>query len=226
MTETNKSVTIDEWLEQHKEELSRQFKESNHPFEDGALDFLKHIEQCARISLLPPGSNCLPIEEVEALRFSEERIRPAFIELVKCFIEPLRDAQPTLVEHGFDQIWKLLGAAFRIGTHATVTQGAKNFFMPQIERELGQRRAKGGGRKSGEARKAKAETTWKPHALDLAIQSRKANPTLSQEDLADAIFKKWGPDVQKIGRRSLIVFLSKKEQSGELQARKVWVNPA
>lgn len=94
------------------------------------------------------------------------------------------------------------------------------FFAPQIVSELHQDRAKSAGKKSGKSRKARAENTWKPHALQLAIATRKTNPTLSQESLADKILAKWGQDVQPIGRRSLIDFISQRERTGEIQKRK------
>lgn len=136
MTEMKATEAEDERRKRFHEEAVRSFTESAHPFEDGARSFLNHIESCGNISLMPPGCLCLPDDEYKALKYSTEAIRPAFDDLAKWFIEPLREKRPDMVEYGYEKLWVLIGAAFRVGTHGTVTEGAKNFYKPQIAAEM------------------------------------------------------------------------------------------
>jgi hypothetical protein len=74
------------------------------------------------------------------------------------------------------------------------------------------------GIKSGEARRAEAEETWKPHALKLAIAIRKEHKAISQVDLAGEIKLRW---TLVIGcpKTQLVPAISKWEQDGDLAKR-------
>ena len=55
-----------------------------------------------------------------------------------------------------------------------------------------------GGKLSGQARRNKAETTWKPHALELAKSVRLNKPHLSQEKLAAEIEFAWKLELEHL----------------------------
>lgn len=73
---------------------------------------------------------------------------------------------------------------------------------------------------SGASRRAKAEQTWKAHALELATAARASDPTLSQHRLADEIGFGWRLATKPPGHATLTAFISELEKSGRIQARK------
>lgn len=81
------------------------------------------------------------------------------------------------------------------------------------------RGAQKAGIESGNRRRAKAEKTWKAHALELAKQARKDDPTLSQHRLADEITFKWRLDIPPPGHTTLTNFISELEKANTLPPR-------
>lgn len=81
------------------------------------------------------------------------------------------------------------------------------------------RGAQKAGIESGNRRRAKAEMTWKTHALELAQQARKDDPTLSQHRLADEITFKWRLDIPPPGHTTLTNFISELEKANTLPRR-------
>lgn len=81
------------------------------------------------------------------------------------------------------------------------------------------RGAQKAGIESGNRRRAKAEKTWKAHALELAQQARKDDPSLSQHRLADEITFKWRLDTPPPGHTTLTNFISTLEKTGTLPRR-------
>jgi hypothetical protein len=79
--------------------------------------------------------------------------------------------------------------------------------------------AKKAGIESGNKRRAKADETWKPHALELAQKLREADPGLSQHRLADEISFKWKLDHAAPGHTTLTSFISQLEKAGTLPRR-------
>jgi hypothetical protein len=198
MSEKRLSEAEDEVRKRINEEAVSHFRESEHPFEDGARSFLNHIESCANISLMPPGSLCLPEDEYATLKFASEELRPAFDELVKWFIEPLRETQPSRCEYGYQQIGTLLGAAFHIGTHGTVTEGAKNYFRPQISDEIA----------------PEIIATTKKFQTQAAIEARRA-----PHEIIKTIIKKHANELWK----KKPSFNSNKSHTAEKYARRSWL---
>jgi hypothetical protein len=74
---------------------------------------------------------------------------------------------------------------------------------------------------SGNKRRAKANATWKPHAMELARQLRHANPSLSQHRLADEIAFAWKLEAAPPGHSTLTTFIAESEKSGALPRRDV-----
>ena len=82
------------------------------------------------------------------------------------------------------------------------------------------RGAAAGGMKSGEARRQKAAQTWQPHALELARDARKQQPSLSQDNVVAEIEGGWKlANPIPPGAPTLKAFISKMERSGKLQRR-------
>lgn len=81
------------------------------------------------------------------------------------------------------------------------------------------RGAQKAGIESGNRRRAKAEKTWKAHALELAQQARKNDPSLSQHRLADEITFKWRLDTLPPGHTTLTNFISDLEKADKLPRR-------
>jgi hypothetical protein len=79
--------------------------------------------------------------------------------------------------------------------------------------------AKKAGIESGNKRRAKADETWKPHALELARKLREADPNLSQHRLADEISFGWKLDQAAPGHTTLTTFISQLERAGTLARR-------
>lgn len=79
-----------------------------------------------------------------------------------------------------------------------------------------------GGVRSGQSRRRKAQATWHPHALELAQQSRRENPSGSQDMVVADIQSAWKLESPSCpGSKTLKIFVSAKERSAELPARKV-----
>ena len=93
----------------------------------------------------------------------------------------------------------------------------------QIQDELGRLRhlqtSSKGGTKSVVTRRARAKMGWQAHALDLAIQARKANPKLSQDGVVSRIIPAWSSE-KGIAPPTLKKFVSNCEKDGRLQPRK------
>lgn len=83
-----------------------------------------------------------------------------------------------------------------------------------------QRAAKKAGKTSGESRRAKAQRTWKAHALDLAKKLRSERPELSQHRLADEIGYAWKLETEAPGHTTLTGYISELEKAGTIPARK------
>lgn len=79
--------------------------------------------------------------------------------------------------------------------------------------------AKAAGQRSGESRRLKAETTWHPHALDLAKAIRGKLPSLAQDDLAAEIKASWTNDGWQPGHHALLNFVRASEVAGTLVKR-------
>jgi hypothetical protein len=79
--------------------------------------------------------------EKRMLQYALEDIRPAFDELVKYCIDPLRNSSPAIATRGFSALWELLSATLTIGFHGEFRESAKEFFRAAIEREAAETRA-------------------------------------------------------------------------------------
>lgn len=76
--------------------------------------------------------------------------------------------------------------------------------------------AKTAGEKSGESRRIIADTTWKPHALELAKCAREQNPGLSQQNVATEIAMSWKLKIPTPGHSTLKAFIAHLEKTGTL----------
>lgn len=96
---------------------------------ESARTLVDHIENCAEGSLSPsaPAKG----EERASLDRALKRLRPAFDEISKWFIDPIKESKPSRANYGYEKLSELLAAAFVIGQCGTVTEGAKSFFMSE-----------------------------------------------------------------------------------------------
>lgn len=68
-----------------------------------------------------------------------------------------------------------------------------------------------GGRASGARRREIAEATWKPRALQLAREARKADPTGTREQIVGAMKNRETKEIRLPSERILMPFLREKE---------------
>jgi hypothetical protein len=78
----------------------------------------------------------LTVEDKAELERGLKTLRPAFDELAKCFLDPLRDSAQSRAMYGYVKLWELMTAAFQIGAYGIVTDSAKAFFAPEIQRHM------------------------------------------------------------------------------------------
>jgi hypothetical protein len=119
---------------------------------------LSHVEDCAGTAL---NYEKLTDEEKEILGKGLKHLRPAIEELAKWFIEPLRETKPGRADCGYEQLDRILGWAFAIGSKSVVQDSAISYCA------------------------AKAATGKRPIALDDAIRDR----LLTGETRAKDIYK-------------------------------------
>lgn len=112
---------------------------------------------------------------------------------------------------GCEAIQKMICGAAIIGCIALTTPGRKNF----IARRLGSI----GGSNSGIARNKIGAQTWQPHALELALNSRKSNCHASQDDVADDISALWRRKGRVPCHKTLTNFIGVAEKDGRLPKR-------
>lgn len=98
--------------------------------EDRAWKSLKHIETCARDSL---KYEKLADEDRKILEGGIDRLRSAVEELAKWYIEPLRETKPSMSDHGYGQLWSILGWAFAIGQAGTISKSARKFHECELQ---------------------------------------------------------------------------------------------
>lgn len=75
------------------------------------------------------------------------------------------------------------------------------------------------GKGSGKARHSTAEETWRPHALELAKESRKQTPSGTLDDVATYILDNWKLKIEPPRREWLKRFISNKTKDDSLPAR-------
>lgn len=94
--------------------------------------------------------------------------------------------------------------------------GRRGKAHPEISAMLSSRHASIAGAARGAARRKKADETWRPHALDLAIESRKVDPSLSQDGVVYYIVDHWRLETDPPGHRWLKDFVGGWIKSGKL----------
>jgi hypothetical protein len=95
------------------------------PAEDGARAFVQYIQSCIEDSLSPAAAKLTPSDK-EDLERALSALR-VFDELVKHFLDPVREQKPAICEHGYHLLWRLMGAAFLAGSRGTVSDSARSF---------------------------------------------------------------------------------------------------
>jgi hypothetical protein len=145
-------------------------------------------------------------------------LREQFNELVKWFIDPVRETNLPPPGYGYGRLWELMSEAFMIGSKGTVSDSAKVFFTPVIEGEMKVKLASDHGKKGSVKRRKKAHA-WRVYALPLAKQIRATNPTLSQAELKAKIVDQWKCEIG-CPTSQLVPAISAWEKSGDLPRRR------
>ena len=145
--------------------------------------------------------NCFNPEETEFVT-SEREVFAACMDVIADEDAPARHAR--IATH------RAVSAAFSLGLMCGVRG-------PETAIEVAKAMRARGGRRSGEVRSQIAQTTWRPHALELAIQIRDEYRDFSQPDLASEIRERWKlekPKAPSLG--TLIKFIREMEDAGKL----------
>jgi hypothetical protein len=95
--------------------------------ENEARAFVQCIESCIKDSLSPAAAKTVTPDDKAALERARRALRPSFDELAKCFFDPLREQKPAFCEHGYDLLWRLIGAAFVAGSRGTMSESARSY---------------------------------------------------------------------------------------------------
>jgi len=90
-----------------------------------------------------------------------------------------------------------------------------------LKAQFDRQKSKAAGKRSGESRRLKAETTWHPHALDLAKSIRAKTPAIAQRDLASEIQALWRQEGEQPKFDNVLLFVRASESSGTLPKRRV-----
>jgi len=101
----------------------------------GAIVHIKELETLAKASLSPEGAKNLTAEDKVALERGLRTLRPAFDGLANDIIDPLRGTDKNRAMLGYVKLWELMTAVFQIGARGVVTDSAKAFFAPEIQRQ-------------------------------------------------------------------------------------------
>jgi hypothetical protein len=97
--------------------------------EDGLRLFIDHIEKC---TAPPPASASAPkqddddglskADDIAALDRASKKLRPAFDQVFKWAIEPLKETKPSKAEYIAEQLWELLSATLIAGQCGTISK--------------------------------------------------------------------------------------------------------
>jgi hypothetical protein len=179
--------------------------------EDGARRYVDFLEEIAQKSL---AFEKLTTEDRKVLERAHKRLREQFEELVKWFVDPVRETNLPPPGYGYGRLWELMSAAFMIGSKGTVSDSGRAYFTPAIISEL--QRDK--GRKSGEKRRS--TRAWTTHAEQLAKQIRLESSNLSQDDVATEIEARWKLDtIRAPGHPTLKRYVGELIKLGKLPPR-------
>lgn len=88
----------------------------------GIIDLLMEMVE---VSLEPNGRKFLSERDILDLQYTGlAQLGSSFNEIEKCAIDPLKDGKPATAAHLYTQLWRLVGAAFIIGSRGTVSESA------------------------------------------------------------------------------------------------------
>jgi hypothetical protein len=93
-------------------------------FEQEVRRSLDFIEDVAGAAL---KFDRLTADDREIIKKGLARVRPAFDELAKWFIEPLRQTKPSNVEYGYEKLYELVSWAWALGAKADVPESADSY---------------------------------------------------------------------------------------------------
>ncbi|QBR72171.1 hypothetical protein CU048_13820 [Beijerinckiaceae bacterium] len=86
---------------------------------------LDYLEKMALGALSPKAEKVVTPADRARLEAALTRLRPAFDELAKWFIEPLRQTKPSRADYGYEQIHHFIAAAVSISSMGTMSDSAQ-----------------------------------------------------------------------------------------------------
>jgi hypothetical protein len=93
--------------------------------------FIKQLEQISTAALSDINMRFIGGSERDLLENQSQYLRPAFDKLTKLIFDPLRTNDPAAMHRGYEQLRRLMVAAYLIGSHGTVTESGRKFFEHQ-----------------------------------------------------------------------------------------------
>jgi hypothetical protein len=164
---------------------------------EGAQRFLEFLQEAARGALSEKNKAFLTGAAKRELKRALEQL-------------PLVFGQ---VANGCDdhlEVWRLMGLCYQIGKYSNFTKSQKNFAR--------HRRAVENAKNLARTRRDEMNEGWRPHAFEIAIETRKQEPSIIQTDLAKEIANRWRLRIS-CPRSQLILAIREWERSGELPKR-------
>ncbi len=102
----------------------------------------------------------------------------------------------------------LLRSASFVGSRALISNRQKSAFASA--------RAAAAGRKSGKRRAKEADETWRAEVAKRALEYRRSQPAINNEQLADKIIKTWRLKIAVPKFRTITAYIPELERSGQL----------
>jgi hypothetical protein len=114
--------------------------------DEGTVGFLDHVDVLIAGAFSAEGEKVLFADEAVELKRAGERLRPAFDELMRVFVEPVRKSKPSVADYGREKLVSLMVDAFIVGGRATLSKSAEKLARWRSCSGRAQRRRKKPGR--------------------------------------------------------------------------------
>jgi hypothetical protein len=93
--------------------------------EEGTVGFLDHVDVLIARAFSAEGEKVLFADEAVELKRAGERLRPAFNELMRVFVNPVRKSKPSVADYGRERLVSLMVDAFTVGSRATLSKSTE-----------------------------------------------------------------------------------------------------
>jgi hypothetical protein len=150
--------------------------------DEGAGGFLDHVDKLIAAAFSAEGEKVLYADEAVELKRAGERLRPAFDELMRVFVEPVRKSKPSVADYGHERLVSLMIDAFIVGRMTLSQSTEKLAKMEKLRRSRTEKAKKASPRHAEELRilkdeLAKGARPWKVFAPQVNTRLRDAKLT-------------------------------------------------